>query len=223
MFHDKLLLSVTETPSSNNAQTCLRKKCTVKPVLSSHSKIEKTKMIMTNGILMKVKSFAECSSWSILQYFWAALSNNRSWKPIFGLLFEWPLKTGFFCTFISWQNFFCLLQKPLHLIMYPTEQLSGITLAQTWRDYAIRCSENSGNRGTTWPQDLSLVVISWFIQVIHGWKFSGYFWIQEFVWKVSLKILNLAVYNSYISTFSLRFNFSLFSKCLNLFKGPVCW
>ena len=44
---------------------------------------------------MKVESIAECSSWSILQYFWTALSDNRwSWKPISGHLFEWPLKTG---------------------------------------------------------------------------------------------------------------------------------
>ena len=34
-------------------------------------------------------------SWSILQYFWPALSNNRHWKPIFNLIFEWPLKTCF--------------------------------------------------------------------------------------------------------------------------------
>ena len=31
---------------------------------------------------MKVESIAECSLWSILQYFWPALSDNRSWKPI---------------------------------------------------------------------------------------------------------------------------------------------
>ena len=37
---------------------------------------------MTNGSLMKVESIAECSPWSILQYFWPALSDNRSWKPI---------------------------------------------------------------------------------------------------------------------------------------------
>ena len=42
---------------------------TVKPVLSSHSKIDKTKILMTNGSLMKVASIAECSPWSILQYF----------------------------------------------------------------------------------------------------------------------------------------------------------
>ena len=40
---------------------------------------------------MKVKSIAN----AIPQYFWPALSDNWSWKPIFGLPFEWPLKTGF--------------------------------------------------------------------------------------------------------------------------------
>ena len=38
---------------------------------------------MKNGSLMKVKSIAECSRWSILQYFWPALSDNLSWKPVF--------------------------------------------------------------------------------------------------------------------------------------------
>ena len=42
---------------------------TVKPVLSGHSKIDKTKILKTNGGLMKVENIAECSSWSILQYF----------------------------------------------------------------------------------------------------------------------------------------------------------
>ena len=42
---------------------------TVKPVLSGHLKIDKTKVFMKNGCLMKVKSIAECSPWSILQYF----------------------------------------------------------------------------------------------------------------------------------------------------------
>ena len=32
-------------------------------------KIDKTKILMTNGSLMKVESIAECSPWSILQYF----------------------------------------------------------------------------------------------------------------------------------------------------------
>ena len=45
------------------------------------------KVLMTNASLMKVKSIAECSPWSILQYFWPALSDNWSWKPVF-CLFE---------------------------------------------------------------------------------------------------------------------------------------
>ena len=34
---------------------------TIKPVLSCHSKIDKTKVLKTNGSLMKVESIAECS------------------------------------------------------------------------------------------------------------------------------------------------------------------
>ena len=60
---------------------------TVKPILSGHLNIDKTKSLKTNGNLMKVESIAE--------YVWSALSNNWSWKPIFGILFEWRLKTGF--------------------------------------------------------------------------------------------------------------------------------
>ena len=37
------------------------KDTTVKPVLSGHSKIEKKKVLKTNGSLMKVKTIAECS------------------------------------------------------------------------------------------------------------------------------------------------------------------
>ena len=39
----------------------LRNNCTVKPVLSGHSKIDKTKVLMINGSFMQVKSIAECS------------------------------------------------------------------------------------------------------------------------------------------------------------------
>ena len=38
--------------------------------------MDKTKILMTNGSLMKVKSTAEYSPWSILQYFWPAFSDN---------------------------------------------------------------------------------------------------------------------------------------------------
>ena len=89
--------------------------CTVKPVLISHSKKDKTKILITFDSLMNVESIAECSTWSswkycrmlhleqlkvlqnatlgavesiaesILQFFWSALSDNWYWKPIFGL------------------------------------------------------------------------------------------------------------------------------------------
>ena len=47
---------------------------------------------MTNGSLMKVKSIAECSPWSILQYFWPALTNYPSSKPIFSFLLSGCLR-----------------------------------------------------------------------------------------------------------------------------------
>ena len=46
--------------------------CTVKPVLSGHINIDKTKVLMENGSLMEVET-----SWSILQYFLPALSDNQ--------------------------------------------------------------------------------------------------------------------------------------------------
>ena len=50
---------------------------------------------MVNGSLLKVDSIiAECSFWSILQYFWPALSNNRSWKPIFWSFVSGRLRQG---------------------------------------------------------------------------------------------------------------------------------
>ena len=45
---------------------------------------------MTNGSLMKEKIIAECSPWSILQYFWPALRDNLTWKLIFGLFESGP-------------------------------------------------------------------------------------------------------------------------------------
>ena len=61
---------------------------------------------MTNGSLMKVESIAGYSSKSNLQYFWHAFSDNRYWKPILGVSFEWPLKTGFTDSMVStkWQS-----------------------------------------------------------------------------------------------------------------------
>ena len=79
--------------------------CTVKPVLSGHSKIDKTKVLMTNGSLMKVESIAECSP-CILQYFWPALSDNWSWKPFFGLF-----ESGRFRQVLLYKNLECPLSR----------------------------------------------------------------------------------------------------------------
>ena len=40
-----------------------------KTCLKQPLKKDKAKILLTNGSLMKVKSIAECSPWSILQYF----------------------------------------------------------------------------------------------------------------------------------------------------------
>ena len=58
------------------SKTCLKR---------PRKKKDKTQILMTNGSLMQVKSIAECSPWSILQYFWPALSDSWSLNPIFGL------------------------------------------------------------------------------------------------------------------------------------------
>ena len=60
---------------------CVHVKSYYKPVLSGHSKIDKLKILMANGGLLKVESIAECSLWC------PAFSDNWSWKPFF-LLFE---------------------------------------------------------------------------------------------------------------------------------------
>ena len=39
--------------------------------------MDKTKVLMTNGSLMKVESIAECSKGSILQNLWSTLGDNH--------------------------------------------------------------------------------------------------------------------------------------------------
>ena len=56
------------------------KHTTVKSLLSGHLKIDNTKILMTNGNLMKVESISECSKGSILQYFRPSLRDNWSFK-----------------------------------------------------------------------------------------------------------------------------------------------
>ena len=59
---------------------------TVKPVLSRHSNIDKTKILMINGSLMKGQKYCRMLP---------VLSNILSLKKHFLFIFEWLLKTGF--------------------------------------------------------------------------------------------------------------------------------
>ena len=56
---------------------------------------------MTNSSLIEVESIAECSPWSILQYFWPALSDKCSWKNNFRSFLEWLFYTGFAVSYSS--------------------------------------------------------------------------------------------------------------------------
>ena len=85
---------------------------TVKPVLSGHSKIDKTKGLMANGSLMKVESIAECSPWSILQYFWPALSDNRSWKSFFVFFLSGRLRQVLLYVFFQTETWNALISCP---------------------------------------------------------------------------------------------------------------
>ena len=60
---------------------------------------------MTNSSLMKDESITECSPWSILQYFWPALSNNWCWNPLYGH-FESGCFRQVLLYLIYWRNFF---------------------------------------------------------------------------------------------------------------------
>ena len=54
-------MSPLTSPEHSTTVLFYKFKSKVKPVLSGHSKIDKTKILMTDGSLMKVESIAECS------------------------------------------------------------------------------------------------------------------------------------------------------------------
>ena len=65
---------------------------TVKPVLSGHSKRTPKLVFNTNYRLMQVKSIAECSKGSILQYFQPSLSCTYPLRPFFYILLSGSLR-----------------------------------------------------------------------------------------------------------------------------------
>ena len=66
--------------------------CTVKPVLSGHSKRRPKLVLKTDYRLMQVKSIAECSKGSILQYFRPSLSYHLSLRSSFCLFLSGRLR-----------------------------------------------------------------------------------------------------------------------------------
>ena len=66
----------------------------VKPVLSGHTKIDKTRVLKTNGSLMKVVSIAECSLGAFCNTF-DLHEVIIDLEPKFFVFLEWSLKTGF--------------------------------------------------------------------------------------------------------------------------------
>ena len=62
--------------------------CTVKLVLGGHSKKTKKLVFNIDYCLMQVKSIAECSKGSILQYFPPSLSYHLPLRPLLCLFFS---------------------------------------------------------------------------------------------------------------------------------------
>ena len=81
---------------TNEDVSCLKppRSCTVKPVLSGHSERTTKLVFNTDYRLMQVKSIAECSPWSILQYFRPSLSYNFPLRPLFCLFLSGRLRQG---------------------------------------------------------------------------------------------------------------------------------
>ena len=73
-------------------KSCPNIKGTVKPVLSGHSKRRPKLVFKTNYRLMQVKSIADCSKGSILQYFWPSLSYHLPLRPLFCLFLSGHLR-----------------------------------------------------------------------------------------------------------------------------------
>ena len=63
--------------------------------MSGHSKIDKTKVVKTDGSLIQVESIAECSLGAFCNTFdlhKVIIGHENQFWVVF---FEWPLKTGF--------------------------------------------------------------------------------------------------------------------------------
>ena len=125
--------------------------CRLLCTVMSLSNIEKTKVLMTNGSLMKVESIAECSPWNILQYFWFVLSNNWSWKPNFGLF-----ESGCFRQVLLYVYEMGMLVIPAHWKLYGP-----------WREKTcLRWFAN--NKGAPQPAHLRSLIRTFVIRLLES-------------------------------------------------------
>ena len=65
-------------------QSCIKENSIIKPAQNGHSKIGKTKIVMTNGSLMKVVIIAECNflfflRMAILHRFYCTIFTSNIW------------------------------------------------------------------------------------------------------------------------------------------------
>ena len=67
----------------------------VKPVYNGHPQKDRKFVFKTNYHLTQVKSIAECSKGSILQYFLPSLSYHLSFRSLVFSIFEWLFNSGF--------------------------------------------------------------------------------------------------------------------------------
>ena len=74
---NKKYSSYSESTNSPKQKVHVGSQCS-KTCFKKLLKKDKTKISITKGSLMKVESIAECSPWSLLQYFQPALSDNWS-------------------------------------------------------------------------------------------------------------------------------------------------
>ena len=92
IYHELFFLSFSSFPLIQEGLLSVTSESTVKPVLSGHSKRRLKLGFKTNYRLMQVKSIAEYSKGSILQYFRPSLSYHMSLRSLFYLFVSGRLR-----------------------------------------------------------------------------------------------------------------------------------
>ena len=105
---------------------------------SSHSKRRPKIVFKTDYRLMQVKSIAECSKGSILQYFRPSLRYHLSLRSLFCLRYHldllfWPLKTGFT---VSLKRFLTSKRSISTFFFFP---LTHLSLENAASDQVLHC------------------------------------------------------------------------------------